>query len=384
MKTLFLHIGTPKTATTSLQYFCRDNQKIFEKYSFCYPMFPYRFPHINDVRNGHFLIGRLHDSEENRDTNEAANVLQEGMDTVNDLFKRFNNIILSDEGLWTATGDGREAIWSVIKKEAEKGGFAVKVIVYLRRQDSYASSWWNQKVKMGKRKYSTTSWESFIRDPGNAIGLDYYKNLRKISDVLGKENLIVRRFGKQYLKNGSIFEDFFDALGLEYTDEYVIKERERNIRLDGNAIEIKRILNGLPGLDGKDNVLLREIVMKVSETNKQKNKTSYFTEEEARAFLEPYREGNRKVMREYLGQEEDLFDMHFKKREKWVPESSCMEQDLIVLMGNMAMEFRRENESLRKRLELQEKELTRQKQALETFKNKIKHPLKTIMTGVGK
>ena len=31
MKTLFLHIGTPKTATTSLQHFFKDNHEILGK-----------------------------------------------------------------------------------------------------------------------------------------------------------------------------------------------------------------------------------------------------------------------------------------------------------------------------------------------------------------
>ena len=289
MKTLFLHIGTPKTATTSLQHFCRDNQNAFGKYSFYYPMFPYKFRYTNDVRNGHFLIGNLYDNEGKRDPLEEAKVLREGMDTVNVLFKKYDNIILSDEGLWTATTDGREAVWSMIKSEAEKGGFTVKVIVYLRRQDAYASSWWNQKIKVGRRRYSTTSWEEFIQDPGDTIGLDYYGNLKIISDAIGKENMIVRRFGKQYLKNQSIFEDFFDALGLEYTDEFVIKETERNRRLDGNAIEIKRIFNSLPDLSAKDNVFLREIMIKVSDAHEGEKKTSLFSEEEEKAFLETYR-----------------------------------------------------------------------------------------------
>ena len=89
-------------------------------------------------------------------------------------------------------------------------------------------------------------------------------------------------------------------------------------------------------------------------------------------------------MREYLGRDEDLFDMQVKKRDKWVPEVSSMEQDLIILMGTMAMEFRRENEMLREGLDAQENELKKQKKALDILKNKIKHPFKTILNGAGR
>ena len=31
MKTLYIHIGTSKTGTTSLQHFCTENEKLFEE-----------------------------------------------------------------------------------------------------------------------------------------------------------------------------------------------------------------------------------------------------------------------------------------------------------------------------------------------------------------
>ena len=35
MRTLYVHIGTPKTATTSIQMFCVENQKVLNKQSAC-------------------------------------------------------------------------------------------------------------------------------------------------------------------------------------------------------------------------------------------------------------------------------------------------------------------------------------------------------------
>lgn len=36
MRTLYVHIGTPKTATTSIQMFCVENQKVLNKQSYSY------------------------------------------------------------------------------------------------------------------------------------------------------------------------------------------------------------------------------------------------------------------------------------------------------------------------------------------------------------
>ena len=38
MRTLYVHIGTPKTATTSIQMFCVENQKVLNKQSYSYPL----------------------------------------------------------------------------------------------------------------------------------------------------------------------------------------------------------------------------------------------------------------------------------------------------------------------------------------------------------
>lgn len=384
MKTLFLHIGTPKTATTSLQHFFKDNHEILEKNNFCYPIFPYKYKNTNIARNGHFLIGKKYDNEGTRNIPEEERILREGIATIQALFQEYDNVLLSDEGLWTVTYSGQDDIWDMLQNEAEETGFSIKVIVYLRRQDEFVSSWWNQKVKMGKRRYSTTSWNEFIQNVNDILELNYYRNLERISNRIGKENVIVRRFGKRYFKNKSIYEDFFDALGLEFTEEYRIKEEERNKGLNGSAIEIKRILNDMPNLESKDNVLLRKMVMDVASARPENRNGSLFSEEEAIAFLEQYLDDNRKIMREYLGKEEDLFDMRFKKSAKWDLNCTSMEKDLILLMGNITMNFRKENEMLKSRLEAQEEELEKQKQAFKGLTNKLKHPIKTVLNSARK
>ena len=194
----------------------------------------------------------------------------------------------------------------------------------------------------------------------------------------------MRRFGRQYFKNQSIYEDFFEALGLEFTDEYVIQETQRNESLYGNAIEIKRILNSMPNLGVRDNALFRNVIGEVSAAKPENKTTSLFSMEEAGEFLEKFRDGNKKIMQEYLGGDGDLFDMTIKETTKWVPEYTEREEDLIIFIGNVAMELRKENEKLKKRLDQQEKELKRQKHLIENLKSKIKHPIKTVLGRAGK
>ncbi|HJC32305.1 MAG TPA: hypothetical protein H9934_09270 [Candidatus Anaerobutyricum faecale] len=384
MKTLYLHIGTSKTGTTSLQHFCVENAEILERQNYSYPVFPHKFKYVNIMRNGHFLAHRAYEEGEKRNFLEEEQYFRQGMDFVLDHFRKTDNIILSDEGIWSVVFKGdKPDLWEKIKKEADEHGYGVKIIVYLRRQDGLAESWWNQKVKAGKRLYSTVPWEEYSRNPAKPE-LNYYGPLRNIEKVFGKENMTVRRFGKKYFKNGSLFEDFMDALGIKYDGRFVVSEGQRNISLLGNAHEIKRVLNSLPDLSDRNNTFFRKIVVGMSEQRPDLKSETMFSAEEALEFMEKYREDNRKVMREYFGKDEDLFDMDFSKNKKWVPDHTEMEKDIILFMGNAIVELRKENRELKKDMDVMEKELSEQRKILKDLQARSGNPVKAVLSSVKK
>lgn len=384
MKTLYIHIGTPKTGTTSLQHFCTENAKLFEEQGYCYPIFPHKFKYINIMRNGFFLSYKGYDENKNRNQMEEAKFFRQGMDFILDNFQKFDNIILSDEAIWNVVFKrGKTDLWERLKKEADKHDYVIKVVVYLRRQDSLATSWWNQKIKIGKRVYSKDSWENFVKDP-TKFELEYYDSLKFIEKFVEKENIIVRRFGRQYFKNGSIFEDFIDAVGMRYSSHFVISEGQRNVSLVGNTHEIKRILNTIPDLRDQDNKFFRSIVIDMSEQRPDLKKETMFSPEEALKFMEQYREGNRKIMKEYFGKDEDLFDMDFSKNQKWVLDYKEMEKDIIQFMGRAIIELRKENKDLKKRVKETERELSEQKEILKNIQVQLDNPLKTVFSFVRK
>lgn len=384
MKTLYIHIGTPKTGTTSLQHFCTENAKLFEEQAYCYPIFPHKFKYINIMRNGFFLSYKGYDENKNRNQMEEAKFFRQGMDFILDNFQKFDNIILSDEAIWNVVFKrGKTDLWERLKKEADEHDYVIKVVVYLRRQDSLATSWWNQKIKIGKRVYSKDSWENFVKDP-TKFELEYYDSLKFIERFVEKENIIVRRFGRQYFKNGSIFEDFIDAVGMRYSSHFVISEGQRNVSLVGNTHEIKRILNTIPDLRDQDNKFFRSIVIDMSEQRPDLKKETMFSPEEALKFMEQYREGNRKIMKEYFGKDEDLFDMDFSKNQKWVLDYKEMEKDIIQFMGRAIIELRKENKDLKKRVKETERELSEQKEILKNIQVQLDNPLKTVFSFVRK
>lgn len=377
MKTLYLHIGTPKTGTTSLQHFCTENAEILQQKGYMYPLFPHKFKKTNIMRNAFFLSYKAYHQDGSRNMIEEESIYRQGMDFVLNTFRNTDNIILSDEAIWNVVCKrGKADLWEKLKKEADKNNFVIKIIVYLRRQDSLAESWWNQKIKFGERVYSKTSWENFLQDPSK-LELNYAEPLKKIEQIFGKENLIVRRFGRQYFKNGSLYEDYMDALGVKYSSHFKISEGKHNVALNGNTPEIKRVINTLPDLSHENNVFFRRIAVAMSEQESDLKAKSMFSTEEARSFMERYRDGNRKVMQEYFGQDEDLFAMDFSY-DKWEMDHTKMEQDIIRFFGHAVVKLREENKEMQTKVSALEKELEEQKKVMTDLQRRLENPLRKM------
>ena len=252
MKTLYIHIGCPKTATTSIQYFCNENKEILSKNGVYFPIFEQKYKDVNPYRNGHFLIAHQYDSNGKINTLDEHRIFRFNMDHIIYMFSKYNNILLSDESIWHSAHFFKKDLWETLRKESLKSAFKIKIIVYLRRQDTALNSMWNQKIKKSKQRFRSMSWEEFINTTPPAIYLNYEEGLNEIASELGPENIIVHRYGKKYFKNGSIYDDFLSTLGLSLTDDYTITTFERNPRLSGNSNEMQRIFNSIPNATKKD------------------------------------------------------------------------------------------------------------------------------------
>lgn len=258
--------------------------------------------------------------------------------------------------------------WDQIQKELEQNLFTVKIVVYLRRQDEFVYSWWNQIVKAGLRKTSVITWEEMIKRLP-VVQLDYYKTLEKIAGIVGKENIIVRRYDRSRFSEGLIQKDFIQTIGLKFSEEYQIREEASNVSLTKNCSEIKRILNGLPDLDPKSNDLFRMWLREFSLQSRENRNSSMMSEQEFQEFMAEYKEGNRRIAREYLG-EERLFEETYQAGEKWNPRNLDMIEDVVKLFGTSTLCLMKKNEEL-------ECEMS-------DLKYKLKHPFQTMGSRVKK
>lgn len=338
MPTLYIHMGTPKTATTSIQMFFVENQEHFREKGYSYPLLDFVYPHVAHRRNGHFLVGRVFNPDKTENVEMEQELWERGLAMIHGEFEKYPNVILSDENIWHASLGSKFEFWEKIKADAAEHGYDIKVIVYLRRQDGLAISWLSQQVKEGWNTNACIKWTSFKKKTRKIV-LNYYNHLEKIAAVIGKENIIVRVFERGKFKgNGNtIFSDFLEAVGLEYKDEYQITEAEANKSLTGNSQEIMRIVNSVLPDNPRVVAFMRNAAMACEELKDPENNFTMFSKEELTAFLKRYEKCNESIAKEYLHQDEPLFDTKIKEGECWTPENRFMYEDIIRYFADVVV-----------------------------------------------
>ncbi len=351
MKTLYLHVGTPKTATSSIQKFLQINREILEEYGYFFPKLLQKYPNVGLNRNAHFMVEvpPAKDGAE-RGVSESE-VLQEGMEQVADAFGKYDHVILSEEGLWRASSYSRKELFPYLKEEAGKKGYQIKIIVYLRRQDQFVISNWNQCVKHGRAAYTITLKEylEFIEEKKGMV-LNYAAKLDQMAEIFGKENLIVRRFEPQSWVNHSVIHDFMDSIGLTVTDDFQIPSRIVNPGLSENYAEIKRMLNEDPAFSRDDAAYLCGFLRNLSAESKKRYPCSMLSPKETQELLNRYAACNQRVAEEYIGDGKPLFSGEISQLPKWKKENPYMAEDMIRFLEAVFTTLRCENQNLKQEI----------------------------------
>lgn len=213
-------------------------------------------------------------------------------------------------------------------------------------------SLWNQKVK--GLPGITEDFQTYLKKKMyRYFPLDYYAHLQKISGYVGKENMLVRVYenGQFAGKDNNLLSDYLDTLGIDFNDKFVVAEETLNHGLDGNFVEMKRILNGIKEYQGLDNFMRMPMTYASDaklEQNPQK-KTTMFAYREQVEFLKEYEESNAKAAREFLGREDGiLFREPVQELPRWNSDNGEMYQDLFAVMAEMFCAQEKRINSLKK------------------------------------
>lgn len=299
IRPIFLHIGLPKTGTSSIQQYLRNNRAPMRRQGFVVPTTLGRLNHEHVTL--HALADRDKSTVRRRHgllSVEAVRTFREGLRA--ELAKEAAAWSL-DEAV-VVSGEHMSMLHKPEEFERLKELTAVmgasrpvRVVVYLRRQDLYCLSGYSQRIKAG----AVLQWSELEKEIDRSE-FDYEAMLARWSGSFGKESIDVRVFERGQWAGGELISDFMAALGCSIGPEFG-KAIHKNASLDIRSLEFMRRLNRwYPRLvDGAPNPQRQKLVSAMHKISA--GPPARMKPELAAKFLERYRDGNARVAREYLG-----------------------------------------------------------------------------------
>ncbi len=340
MSTIYLHIGPPKTGTTTIQNFLGNNRAALEAHNICFPDLGHKYRGMNCFRNGHFLVKWTpYEGQE-------ISHFEEGFDKLQALAERFGSIILSDEGLWK-DGAHMEGFWTKLSEELKKRQMDLRVIVYLRRQDLWIQSFYAQKIKAGRTSLNFEDYLGSLKK--DFYPMDYCAYMDMLSDLFGKEALIIRIMEKAQFHGPehSLISDFLDIFGLTLSDGFTLEEEVSNVKFNGTYLELKRMLNNLPWFQGNKSEAFIGALTRVQALNPFQydlGRHSFFSPGHQKLFRDSFAESNSRLAREYLGRGDGVL---FLEGENDPATMTVNERDLfhdtILVYGTVLQDMKKRN-----------------------------------------
>lgn len=297
---LILHIGTHKTGTTALQAALAANGDILSVAGYAYPLMPEKWPHIKQDRNAYWLsmaalqkIG----SSQTRHPGKIPACLESFEETV---ATKPETVILSDERMWYC--GTKKGYWQAMRQIVEQAGItAVRVVVYLRRQDLFAESLWAQYVKGNTRLEQ--SLDTYMAKPKTIAVCDYAAGIKRLQSVFGADNITVRIYDRDELVGGDTVTDFLAVLGIETTEGVVRPAFSANSSLSPTATVLKLALNQTSQYKNASSNYLLPVLLSASGRDEQR-RASFMEPEQRKAFLARYEKGNAQIAQEFFGRDE--------------------------------------------------------------------------------
>lgn len=195
-KRIYVHIGAPKTGTTSIQSWLANNRDTLNNFDVLYPA---------SLLSGTFRYFLLTEVLEGKMDVAWQSVIKEIAES------KYSTILLSSEALWyvfSATAFPREKVGLI---QDWLSGHSVTIIVYLRNPGDWCISRFKQKIK-GRIKWHK-SFQEFIENNVTNENL-YSEGLKVWADIFGRDAVSVSVYD-QVKQEGKLIEHFLSQLGIK-------------------------------------------------------------------------------------------------------------------------------------------------------------------------
>lgn len=274
MKQIILHIGTPKTGTTSIQVFLDSAQKYLLSQGCLYPTegrlkagvtYCVHRPEgivtkSGPVNNHHLLAWTLMEKVDGMNADCCW------LDVLNEIYTTQAKIVILSSEDFSLLSDKQ-----IIQIRKYLEGFSVKVVIYLRNIFNKMLSGYTQWIKMGRYH---RSFRCFIDEMSDRKQHNYNLLINRWSDIFGQDNIEIKLFDKIKQESG-ITQDIIETLHLKTIDfeQYLSRKETLNISPSYEVINAILFLNRIehslssPSYLNKRFKYIREKLLHASSTN---------------------------------------------------------------------------------------------------------------------
>ena len=301
-KILYLHIGTEKTGSTTLQNFARVNHKALQAMGLHYPItqdgikIHAALPAYASAVTGPPKLGRNYEI----DGPESLERFRTDYETVLGTGLRQSGcqaMLLSNERL--SAYIRRPAEIARLQSLAHALAEEVKIVIYLRDQPDMFLSAYSTGIKAGR--------DAEMRPPvkSGTYYYDYEQIIAAWAGVFGQSAMIVRVFDRRELVGGDIIDDFLAAIGMA-TSAGFERTPDINTRLDGRTTQFLRLFNRyVPRMVGAevnpDRGRIAAMLAEISDGPRFS-----LSQEVVGAIHAAFAKSNARVAQEYFGREDGV------------------------------------------------------------------------------
>lgn len=237
-KEYVLHIGPPKTGTSSLQIAFRDNREVLRRHGVIYPGSFWEYP----KERAHHKLARTINGEDAERFGLPENWRESFLDEISDA----DICVLSSE--FFSNIQYPEAVASFFPPSR------TRIVIYVREPVAHTVSRYQKNIKDRNCCMSLQEFSEFYR-------FSYLHLADRWSGSFGRENVLLRLYDREVMLGGDIVADFANLVrpGLEMV--FAGQEFARNPSVAGNLLFVKRLLNNFISLE--ESISLRNEVGKL-------------------------------------------------------------------------------------------------------------------------
>ncbi len=227
MKKIYIHIGHAKTGSSAIQKYFKDNGDFNCKNGVLYPITGLLEPNGIGHHHLHFVLNKYPEWVAEKNIKEKEELYEQIKLEIND--SSCNKVVISSEG-FSSVSD--KSILEDLKRLLQK--FEVQIILYVRKPDKWAESWYGQVVK--DYPFTKAKFNQFVENNH----LKIYEVAIAYADVFGMDNISLINYENVMRDYHNVSSHFCDLVDLNYIEG---REIQHNVTPSAEMIELLRNIN---------------------------------------------------------------------------------------------------------------------------------------------